>query len=179
MICVRYGWNWPSGSKKNSKKRQCIFTMPLSFFVGKDVALHMNKPQSPSINGSVNLKDMLKMCMKSLQTYEQTMDNWSKQLLFHVNQKQVLKPIKSGNMLSLRQISETSNECGYYIWILIFHTLENLWTKSPATEYVTLRPLFGPCIGQNFSLRYFCSVFFFRPTSLAKKFSCFKFTQLK
>ena len=95
--------------------------MPLSFSVGKDVALH--KPQSPSINGSV--KEKLKMCMKRLQTYEQTTDNWSKQLLVHVNRKQVLNPIKSGNMLLLRQISEASNECGYYIWILIFHTLEN------------------------------------------------------
>ena len=56
--------------KEDSKKRQCIFTMPLSFSVGKDVALH--KPQSPSINGSVNLKEKLKMCMKSLQT-----DVWS------------------------------------------------------------------------------------------------------
>ena len=45
--------------------------MPLSFSVGKDVALH--KPQSPSINGSV--KEKLKMCMKRLQTYEQTTDN--------------------------------------------------------------------------------------------------------
>ena len=156
--------------------------MPLSFSVGKDVALH--KPQSPSINGSVNLKEELKMCMKRLQTYEQTTDNWSKQLLVHVNQQQVLKPIKSGNKLSLRQISEASNECGYYIWIFIFDTLENKLAAPLNKEFSnricdssspvwTLYRSKWVLLSRLFLFR----LFFFRSTSLAKIFSCFIFTR--